>query len=130
MYAIENTIKQMKAFSWTPKKVKYIEDQGCCIHLFRALKSESLKGVLHDVIFLITCLATMKKPIHCTLQQTCYTLQSGLQLAGDFGGNAHRGTRCHSMQSFAGSFHSKITWAGIGLREGCNGRSVLLLFVH
>ena len=38
-------------------------------------------------------------------------------LPGDFGGNAHRGTRWHSMQSFGGHFHSKITWAGTG--QGC-----------
>ena len=42
---------------------------------------------------------------------------------GDFGGNAHRGTRWHLVQSFGGPFHSKITWAGT---EG----SVFLLFVH
>ena len=41
---------------------------------------------------------------------------------GDFGGNAHRGTRWYSMQSFGGPFHSKITWAGTGLIEGCNRR--------
>ena len=34
------------------------------------------------------------------------------QLPGDFDGKAHRGTRCHSMQSFGGPFHSKITLAG------------------
>ena len=28
---------------------------------------------------------------------------------GDFGGDAHRGPRYHSMQSFGGPFHSKIT---------------------
>ena len=41
---------------------------------------------------------------------------------GDFGGNAHRGTRWHSMQSFGGLFHSKKAWAGTGLIEGCNRR--------
>ena len=40
--------------------------------------------------------------------------------SNDFGGNAHRGTRRYSMQSFGGHFHSKITWAGAGLIEGCN----------
>ena len=41
---------------------------------------------------------------------------------GDFGGNAHRGTTYHSMQSFGGPFHSKTTSAGTGLKEGCNRR--------
>ena len=31
-------------------------------------------------------------------------------------------TRWHSMQSFGGPFHSKITWTGTGLIEGCNRR--------
>ena len=31
-----------------------------------------------------------------------------LDLPGDFGGNIHRGTRSHSMQSFGGPFNSKI----------------------
>ena len=46
---------------------------------------------------------------------------------GDFGGNADRGKRCHSMQSFGGPFHIKITWAGIGLIEGCNRRKSALV---
>ena len=29
--------------------------------------------------------------------------------SGDFGGNVHRGTRLHSMQSFGGPSHSKMT---------------------
>ena len=37
--------------------------------------------------------------------------------------------RWHSMQSFGGPFHSKITWAGTGLREGCNRREFFLLFI-
>ena len=41
---------------------------------------------------------------------------------GDFGGNAHRGTRWHSMQSFDGPFHTKITWDRTGLMEGCDRR--------
>ena len=32
--------------------------------------------VLHDAIFLTTCLATLEKEIHCMLQKACYTLQS------------------------------------------------------
>ena len=40
----------------------------------------------------------------------------------DFGGNAHRGTRWHLVQSSGGPFHSKITWAGTGLIEGYNRR--------
>ena len=40
----------------------------------------------------------------------------------DFGGNAHRGTRWHLMQSFGGPFHSKVTWTGAGLIEACNRR--------
>ena len=47
-------------------------------------------------------------------------------MLGDFGRNAHRGTRWRSMQSFGGLFHSKITWAGIGLIEGCNRRKCTL----
>ena len=39
-----------------------------------------------------------------------------------FGGNAHRGTRSHSIQTFGGPFHSKMTGAGTGLIEGCNRR--------
>ena len=45
-----------------------------------------------------------------------------LIVPGDFGGNSHRDTMWHSMQSFGGSFHSKITWAGIGVIESCNRR--------
>ena len=33
------------------------------------------KLVLHDAIFLATCLATLEKEIHCKLQKICYTLQ-------------------------------------------------------
>ena len=51
---------------------------------------------------------------------------SSSNIPGDFGGNAHRGTRWHSMQSFGGPFHSKITWARIGLTEGCNRRKCAL----
>ena len=32
--------------------------------------------MLHDAIFLVTCLATSKQEIHCKLQNSCYTLQS------------------------------------------------------
>ena len=41
---------------------------------------------------------------------------------GDFGGNAHRGTREHLKQRFDGPLHSKITWARTGLVKGCNRR--------
>ena len=34
------------------------------------------------------------------------------------------------MQSFGGPFHSKMTWAGTGLVEGCNRRKCVLWFVH
>ena len=50
-----------------------------------------------------------------------------LNYPGDFGGNAHRGIRWHSMQSFGGPFHSKITWAGTGLIEGCNKRKCVIV---
>ena len=50
------------------------------------------------------------------------TRKSGY-LSGDFGRNAHKGRRWHSMQSFGGPFHSKITWAGTGYviekHQGC-----------
>ena len=49
-------------------------------------------------------------------------------IPGDLGGNAHRGTRWHWMQSFGGSFTVKyllVTWAGTGLLEGCNWRKLL-----
>ena len=42
----------------------------------RRRKSFSVTLVLHDAIFLATCLATLEKEIHCKLQKTCYTLQS------------------------------------------------------
>ena len=38
----------------------------------------------------------------------CTVLCTHIALPGDFGGNAHKGTRGHSMQSFGGPFHSKI----------------------
>ena len=47
-------------------------------------------------------------------------------IPGDFGGNAHKGTRWHSMQSFGGLFHSKITWVGTGLTEGCTEESIFI----
>ena len=34
------------------------------------------KLVLHDAIFLATCLAMLEREIHCKMQKTCYTLQS------------------------------------------------------
>ena len=51
-------------------------------------------------------------------------------IPGDLSGNAHRGTKWHSMQSFGGPVYSKITWAGTGLIEGCNRRKCVLLFIH
>ena len=39
-----------------------------------------------------------------------------------FGGNARRGTRWHSMQSFGGPTHSTITWTGTVLMKDCNIR--------
>ena len=33
----------------------------------------------------------------------------------------------HLMQSFGGPFHSKITWAGTGLIEGCDRRKCVLV---
>ena len=48
-------------------------------------------------------------------------------LPGDYGGNAHRGTRCHSMQSFDGLFHCKISRAGTVLIEDCNRRNCVLV---
>ena len=35
-----------------------------------------------------------------------------------------------SCKVFDGPFHSKITWAGTGLIEGCNRRKCLLIFVR
>ena len=32
--------------------------------------------MLHDVVFLATCLATLEKEIHCKWQKTCYKVQS------------------------------------------------------
>ena len=52
-----------------------------------------------------------------------------LSLPGDFGGNAHRGARWHSMESFGSSFHSKITWDGTGLIEGCNKRKCVFCYL-
>ena len=44
-----------------------------------------------------------------------------------FAWKAHRGTRWHSMQSFGGPSHSKITWVGTGLIEGYNRKKCILV---
>ena len=39
--------------------------------IFHVLSLTTLKLVLHDAIFLETCLAALKKEIHCMFQKTC-----------------------------------------------------------
>ena len=42
---------------------------------------------------------------------------------GDFGGNAHRGARWHSMQSFGGPFQVILAGKLTGVQgDPCNGR--------
>ena len=43
-----------------------------------------------------------------TIYRRVTALKRFLHLPGDFGRNADRGTRWHSIQSFGGPFHSKI----------------------
>ena len=78
-------------------------------------------------------LCSLKKPLCHLIQNNLSGIGAELERVwckgepGDFGGNAHRGTRWHSMQRFGGPFHSKITWAGTGLIEGCNKRKCVLV---
>ena len=40
--------------------------------------------MLHNAIFLATCLATLEKGIHCRLQETCGTLQPRAAICNGF----------------------------------------------
>ena len=52
---------------------------------------------------------------------------SAIKFSGNFGGNAHRGTKSHSMQNFGCPLHSKMIWAGTGLIEGRNSRNCVFI---
>ena len=69
--------------------------------LYKNIETESL-GLIFSELFLFKVGSFLGHPVD--LRKKYH-----LPFPGDFGGNAHRGTRWRSMQSFGGPFHSKIT---------------------